>query len=98
MKWLKKIWLSFAVLFLFVLPSKSKNDTKNIVERVNFVRKSIKSKDSALLDQKTLEIRPEQLKKDWVNWPNWGNWANWNNWNNWRNWNNWNDWGNWANY
>jgi len=93
MKWLKKIWVSFALLALF-LPTRSKAE-KDITTRVNNVRKAIQTKSFQITDSKnTYTTTAEHFRKDWVNWPNWGNWANWNNWNNWRNWNNWGNWGN----
>lgn len=98
MKRFKKFWLSFALFFLFYLPIKSKSESKRIIDRINLVRESIKSKDASALKINVLEIRHDQLNKDWANWGNWSNWSNWSNWNNWAKWNDWNNWGNWGNW
>ena len=98
MKWIKKLWLAVAFIFLYLPLSAKHNTHKNIIGRVNAIRKSIKSERSADKTNIFYDASGVYKKSDWVNWNNWGNWNNWNNWSNWAKWNNWGNWGNWGNY
>lgn len=96
---MKKIIKLVAVILAAWLPNKAliakpKEPEKQLVARINTVRKTVKdrleTKGTIKGEANTSEQKDiNQWAQGWVNqWKDWRNWDNWSNWNNWSNWSN----------